>query len=200
MYHKTESRALQWERKTIAAEGKRPCAVLAWQVYRRLAETQPSLQADEQFFHATMRTFYQTGHQGAGLRRAPDRRRVLRRLKHKAKENRLLSPETFSQNRQLSMVLRDAVDAGIRIPVMMATQARPSPNGVFRAREADGVARVRRNRSALQTWASIGDEPKQRLLRPPKGRSWALGYRKSRRVSKISRQEEPEVETGDEIA
>lgn len=199
MYHKTESRPLQWERKTILAEGKRPCAVLAWQVYSRLAQTQPSLQADEQFFHALMRTFYETGHEGAGLRRSPDRRRVLRRLKQKARENRLVSPEKFSQNRQLSMVLRDAMDAGIRIPVMTAMQARPSPNGVFQATETGIPSRASRGRSALQSWASIGMKPKHRSLAPSKGRGWAPAYRKSWRASKIRQREELEVETGDEI-
>lgn len=175
-YYTTHSRALQWERKNILEDGQRPCAVLAWQVYSRLAETQPSLQPDEAFFHAAMRAFYHTGHAGASMRRAPDGRRILRRLKRKASDQQLNTPDGFAQTRPLSMVLRDAAEAGVRIPLVLAIQSRTGTNGVYQVPQEATVRQVG-STSALRTGTIAVNNRDDRALSPRKSRRWAAKMR-----------------------
>lgn len=133
--------------------------VLAFQIYRRLAETQPQLIPDPRFFNAALRVFLRANpvlDKDTRNRDADQEVAQLRRcLAGEASQTSSTNLINGSAVHVVSLVMRDLVNAGYPIPLALQHRVRPAEQGVFEySADALRVNRTAsmRKRPALVDW------------------------------------------------
>ena len=154
---------------------------LAFQIYRRLAETQPGIVPDARFFIAAVRVFSRTAGERAHLdkkastqlqheegdqieklsattaykRYAGDISRMRERISISSKAAPTLQRE---DQYVLSIVLRDSINAGHPAPIVLSRTIKPARSGLFRLPYGSHAQRIEpqgmRKRPGLVNWTS----------------------------------------------
>ena len=153
------SRTTEYYRGQLRLDGMRASVHLASQAYTRLRDTQPGLIPDARFFNAAVSVFSRCSpipDLAALAGRAPNRLAALEELARQSTQGRIV-PST--QDRALSLVMRDVTNAVVHVPFMLLAHVKPAHTGWL------GFSpRVRDDTPPLPCWGEKLDHAPSPLL------------------------------------